>query len=289
MRRDHDGRVRQRMASATRESFTCSTTHGRDGSGAGDRKDRDRRLRGPRREEQLEERDGVAPGLLARPDGAVAAADDERRTLEPEEPDTGPQARRPAAGQRAAPRVGERGQLHDGPGAVDDPPRPRPPGELGPARTSRHTSIGPRRTAPSVGSVGPGTGAHRRLADRRLPDMAREEETGPAVAPRRRVRRQPRPGLALVTGFAALIAIGSVLLLLPISSASGDWTNPIVALFTATSAVCVTGLVVVDTATYWSPFGQVVVLAADPAGRARDHELLDAAAPAARRAGERAA
>ena len=91
--------------------------------------------------------------------------------------------------------------------------------------------------------------------------MAREEETGPAVAPRRRVRRQPRPGLALVTGFAALIAIGSVLLLLPISSASGDWTNPIVALFTATSAVCVTGLVVVDTATYWSPFGQVVVLA----------------------------
>ena len=99
------------------------------------------------------------------------------------------------------------------------------------------------------------------FADRRLPDMAREEETGPAVAPRRRVRRQPRPGLALITGFAALIAIGSVLLLLPISSTSGDWTNPIVALFTATSAVCVTGLVVVDTATYWSPFGQVVVLA----------------------------
>jgi trk system potassium uptake protein TrkH len=81
-----------------------------------------------------------------------------------------------------------------------------------------------------------------------------------AVARQRRVRRQPRPGLALVTGFLLLIGIGTVILALPISSAAGAWTSPVDALFTATSAVCVTGLVVVDTGTYWSPFGQVVIL-----------------------------
>jgi len=78
---------------------------------------------------------------------------------------------------------------------------------------------------------------------------------------RARVRRQPRPGIALVTGFLVLIALGTVLLVLPISSASGAWTGPVTALFTAVSSVCVTGLVVVDTGTYWSPFGQLVVLA----------------------------
>ena len=89
--------------------------------------------------------------------------------------------------------------------------------------------------------------------------MAREEvREGPAG--RRRVRGQPRPGIALATGFLVLIVIGTVLLMLPVSSASGAWTSPVDALFTATSAVCVTGLAVVDTGTYWSPFGQVVVL-----------------------------
>jgi trk system potassium uptake protein TrkH len=77
---------------------------------------------------------------------------------------------------------------------------------------------------------------------------------------RRRVARQPRPGVALATGFLVLIAIGSALLTTPLASASGAWTSPVDALFTATSAVCVTGLAVVDTGTYWSPFGQVVVL-----------------------------
>jgi trk system potassium uptake protein TrkH len=57
-----------------------------------------------------------------------------------------------------------------------------------------------------------------------------------------------------------MIAIGTVVLMLPISSTSGRWTPPIDALFTATSAVCVTGLVVVDTGTYWSPFGQLTIL-----------------------------
>ncbi|HSL97984.1 MAG TPA: potassium transporter TrkG [Candidatus Deferrimicrobiaceae bacterium] len=63
-----------------------------------------------------------------------------------------------------------------------------------------------------------------------------------------------------MAGFAFLIAIGTVVLILPISSASGAWTDPIVALFTATSAVCVTGLIVVDTGTYWSGFGHGVIL-----------------------------
>lgn len=64
----------------------------------------------------------------------------------------------------------------------------------------------------------------------------------------------------LVYGFAAMIAIGSVLLVLPYSSNSGQWTSPVDALFTATSSVCVTGLVVVDTLDYWSFFGQFVIM-----------------------------
>ncbi|MDQ1582185.1 MAG: trk/ktr system potassium uptake protein [Microbacteriaceae bacterium] len=62
-------------------------------------------------------------------------------------------------------------------------------------------------------------------------------------------------------GFAVTIIVGSIILALPFSTASGAWADPIGALFTSTSAVCVTGLVVVDTATFWSPFGQVVILA----------------------------
>jgi trk system potassium uptake protein TrkH len=61
-------------------------------------------------------------------------------------------------------------------------------------------------------------------------------------------------------GFLVLIAVGTLLLLLPFSTASGDWNSPLVALFTATSAVCVTGLIVVDTGSYFSTFGQGVVL-----------------------------
>ncbi len=47
--------------------------------------------------------------------------------------------------------------------------------------------------------------------------------------------------------FLWAIIIGALLLMLPISSATGQWTNPLVALFTATTSTCVTGLVVVDT------------------------------------------
>ena len=61
-------------------------------------------------------------------------------------------------------------------------------------------------------------------------------------------------------GFAAIILLGTLLLMLPFASQSGVVTPFSDALFTATSAVCVTGLVVQDTATYWSPFGQAVIL-----------------------------
>ncbi|MGF1482623.1 MAG: TrkH family potassium uptake protein [Cyanophyceae cyanobacterium] len=61
-------------------------------------------------------------------------------------------------------------------------------------------------------------------------------------------------------GFLALIALGTVLLLLPFSTSTGTWNNPIVALFTATSAVCVTGLIVVDTGSYFSFWGQLIIL-----------------------------
>ncbi len=77
-----------------------------------------------------------------------------------------------------------------------------------------------------------------------------------------RIRKPPpSPPVLLAAGFAVLIAIGTALLTLPISSRTGDWTRPIDALFTATSAVCVTGLVVMDTGVWWSGFGQAVIFA----------------------------
>lgn len=64
----------------------------------------------------------------------------------------------------------------------------------------------------------------------------------------------------IILGFAAMILLGSLLLMLPIATRDRQGAVFSDALFTATSAVCVTGLVVQDTATYWSPFGQAVIL-----------------------------
>ena len=61
-------------------------------------------------------------------------------------------------------------------------------------------------------------------------------------------------------GFAAAIAGGTALLLLPIAKTGPGGASFLEALFTATSAVCVTGLIVVDTPTFWTPFGQLVIL-----------------------------
>ena len=68
-------------------------------------------------------------------------------------------------------------------------------------------------------------------------------------------------GMQLIAvGFFIIILIGALLLMLPVSSRSGEYTPFMTALFTATSASCVTGLVVVDTFSHWSLFGQLVIL-----------------------------
>lgn len=68
------------------------------------------------------------------------------------------------------------------------------------------------------------------------------------------------PAQVVVVGFAGAIVVGTLLLWLPASTVDPDGTRPITALFTATSAICVTGLSTVDTATHWSGFGQVVIM-----------------------------
>lgn len=64
----------------------------------------------------------------------------------------------------------------------------------------------------------------------------------------------------IILGFAGLIIVGALLLMLPIATKSGTVTPFSETLFTSTSAVCVTGLVVQDTSSYWSAFGQSVIL-----------------------------
>lgn len=65
----------------------------------------------------------------------------------------------------------------------------------------------------------------------------------------------------IMLGFLIIILIGAVLLIFPFASASGEWTGFIDALFTSTSAVCITGLSVVTTAEHWSVTGQWIILA----------------------------
>ena len=69
-----------------------------------------------------------------------------------------------------------------------------------------------------------------------------------------------KPAQLMVTSFAFAIGIGAVLLMVPIATSSGTRTDLVDALFTATSATCVTGLIVRDTGTYFSTFGQCVIL-----------------------------
>ena len=64
----------------------------------------------------------------------------------------------------------------------------------------------------------------------------------------------------IVLGLLAIILLGTLLLSLPISSRTGEWTPFIDSLFTATTSACVTGLIVYDTYTHWSLFGQLVIL-----------------------------
>lgn len=64
----------------------------------------------------------------------------------------------------------------------------------------------------------------------------------------------------IALGFFFMILAGSLILTLPIASRSGEWTPFLESMFTATSATCVTGLVVYDTFTHWNVFGQLVIL-----------------------------
>lgn len=91
--------------------------------------------------------------------------------------------------------------------------------------------------------------------------MKSEELPRPAaVDPRRSQGLALLPAQIIVLGFLGAIAVGTLLLSLPVATASGQAPGFTTALFTATSAVCVTGLIVVNTAEYWSPFGQTVIL-----------------------------
>jgi trk system potassium uptake protein len=79
-------------------------------------------------------------------------------------------------------------------------------------------------------------------------------------------RRRRHPAQLIVIAFAAAILVGTALLMLPFARAGPEGAPPLTALFTATSAVCVTGLIVVDTPAYWSQAGQVIILALIQAG-----------------------
>jgi trk system potassium uptake protein len=68
------------------------------------------------------------------------------------------------------------------------------------------------------------------------------------------------PARLVPLAFLVAVAVGTGLLMLPVSRAGEGGAALLTALFTATSALCVTGLIVVDTPVYWSRFGQVVIL-----------------------------
>ncbi|WP_188195159.1 TrkH family potassium uptake protein [Nonomuraea sp. SYSU D8015] len=87
----------------------------------------------------------------------------------------------------------------------------------------------------------------------------RRERGGPALGFTGLFGRFQHPGQVVVGVFALTILIGTLLLKMPVSTDTPGSVDWLTALFTATSAVCVTGLVVVDTASTWSTFGEVVI------------------------------
>ena len=98
-----------------------------------------------------------------------------------------------------------------------------------------------------------------------MPENARSMRPGPLRDTFRRYRLR-HPAQNVVAAFAIGILVGTVLLSLPVARA-GPGAAPLhVATFTATSAVCVTGLIITDTPTYWATFGQVVILVLIQAG-----------------------
>ena len=74
------------------------------------------------------------------------------------------------------------------------------------------------------------------------------------------IRRHLTSFQMMILGFAGVILLGALVLMLPVSSSARQWTPFSESLFTSASAVCVTGLVVLDTGSYWSMFGQTIIL-----------------------------
>ena len=85
--------------------------------------------------------------------------------------------------------------------------------------------------------------------------------TKKAVRRKKKMRRAVSISRIMALTFVGIIVFGALLLMLPFASRSGRSAGPVTALFTATSATCVTGLVLADTWTQWSNFGQAVILA----------------------------
>ena len=68
------------------------------------------------------------------------------------------------------------------------------------------------------------------------------------------------PTQIVVLAFGAAVLVGTTLLMIPVATAPGNQTDIVTALFTAVSAVCITGLTVVETGTHWSPFGHFIIM-----------------------------
>jgi trk system potassium uptake protein TrkH len=81
-----------------------------------------------------------------------------------------------------------------------------------------------------------------------------------------RATTRASPARVAVSSFGLAVLLGALLLTLPVSSKARVWSHPVDALFTSTSAVCVTGLIVKSTPNYWSSFGQLVILGLIQAG-----------------------
>ena len=77
---------------------------------------------------------------------------------------------------------------------------------------------------------------------------------------KRGMKKSTAPARIIVGSFLVVILVGMLLLCMPFSSSSGEFTDPLTAMFTATTSTCVTGLVLVDTGSYWSFTGQLIIL-----------------------------
>ena len=172
-------------------------------------------------------------------------------TAQEPEPDRGPRGESPT-GRRGAPQAGSRRQAHWHAPLVGVVGRPWKRYKKHPAAGNRTDPLEEPSPLPPLPGTEP-TGVRRLLRH---------------IEPLGQIARAARfyPARLAVAVFAAIIVVVTALLSLPISTTSGEHADFLDALFTATSAVCVTGLSTVDTAAYWSTFGHVVIILAAAVG-----------------------